>query len=266
MAVLTFVFDLDGVVYRGSQPIPDAADTINNLKQLGHQVYFFTNNSTKTRPAFVKKLGSMGISTDEEHFMTSSYATALFLEEKGVQGKTAYVVGEEGIRVELSSIGMNIVEDGMTEHVDYVVVGLDREFNYDKMMNAQQAIFHGAEFIATNADSTFPREGGMVTPGAGTMVAAISTASGVKPTVIAKPQTPGMCEVMRMANTTPEQMVVVGDRLDTDIVAGNRVGAISVLVLTGIHNREDAEKAPEEYKPTIIVNSLSEMLEALEKK
>lgn len=265
LAVLTFVFDLDGVVYRGSQPVPGAAETINNLRQLGHQVYFFTNNSTKTRPAFVEKLGNMGISTDEDHFMTSSYATALYLEGKDARGKTAYIVGEEGIRVELSAIGMKIAEDGVSEHVDYVIVGLDRDFNYDKLMNAQQAIFNGAEYIATNADSTFPREGGMVTPGAGAIVAAISTAAGKEPTVIAKPEATGMHEVIRMAHTTPEQLIVVGDRLDTDIIAGNRVGAVSVMVLTGIHTREDAKNAAPEYQPDIIVDNLSEMLEALEK-
>ncbi|HEY3297374.1 MAG TPA: HAD-IIA family hydrolase [Armatimonadota bacterium] len=265
MDFLTFVFDLDGVVYRGSQPVPGAAETIENLLRLGHQVYFFTNNSTKNRPSFVEKLAGMGITTDEAHFMTSSYATALYLQEQGAQGKTAYIVGEEGIRTELTAIGMKIVDDVTSEQVDYVVVGLDRHFTYQKITDAQQAIFHGAQFIATNADSTFPREGGMVTPGAGAMIAAITTASGTKPIVIAKPETPGLYELMKMAHTDAKHTVVVGDRLDTDIVVGNRVGAVSVLVLTGIATREDAERAPKERRPHIVVENLGQMLGALEK-
>jgi len=263
LAVRTFVFDLDGVVYRGSQPIPDAAATIETLMNLGHQVYFFTNNSTKTRPDFVRKLGNMGIPADEEHMMTSSYATALYLEEQGARGKTAYIVGEKGIRVELTAIGMKIAEDGTSEHVDYVVVGLDRKFDYEKMKNAQQAIFQGAEFIATNADSTFPSENGKVTPGAGSIVAAIAAASGAKPIVIAKPELPAMHEVMRLANTDAEHTIVIGDRLDTDILVGNRVGAVTVLVLTGIAKEEDLKTAAPDHQPTIVVGTLSEMLRKL---
>jgi 4-nitrophenyl phosphatase len=263
---LTFVFDLDGVVYRGSQPIPGAAESIEDLRRLGHQVYFFTNNSTKTRPSFVEKLARMAIASDEAHLMTSSYATALYLQGKGAEGKTVYIVGEEGIRAELSAIGMKITSDGTRGQVDYVVVGLDRHFNYQTLMNAQQAIFNGAEFIATNADATFPHEGGMITPGAGTMVSAISTATDRKPTVIAKPETPGMNELMRMAHTDSLHTVVIGDRLDTDIVVGHRVGAVSVLVLTGIASREDAENALGDLRPDVVIDKLDDMLGALEKR
>jgi 4-nitrophenyl phosphatase len=260
LSAKTFVFDLDGVVYRGKMLLPGVVDTISTLRQSGHKVYFFTNNSTKTRTSFVRKLEKMGIPADEEHMMTSSYATALYLQEQGASEKSVYIVGEEGIRVELEAVGMKIAEDGVSDRVDYVVVGLDRGFCYEKMLNAQQAIFRGAEFIATNRDVSFPAEGGMITPGAGTMVAAIQAATGVEPLVIAKPQTTAMYQIMEMAHSTPEDTIVIGDRLDTDVLVGRRVGAQTVLVLTGVHTEEDVKSAPPEMHPDIIIRTLPELL------
>ncbi|MHB0912895.1 MAG: HAD-IIA family hydrolase [Armatimonadota bacterium] len=260
MAVRTFVFDLDGVVYRGEQTLPHAVETIASLRRLGHQVYFFTNNSTQTRTKYVAKLSRLGIETDEAHIMTSSYATALYLKEQGAEGKSVFVVGEEGIRVELAAIGMRIVDD---EHADYVVVGLDRKFDYDKIATAQHAIMRGAELIATNRDSTFPLEDGLVNPGAGTVVAAVETASGRKAKSIAKPETPAMTEIMHLAGTGPEETVMIGDRIDTDILVGKRVGAITVLVLTGVHTEADLAKFSAEMQPDLVVQHLGEMCDRL---
>jgi phosphoglycolate/pyridoxal phosphate phosphatase family enzyme len=257
LAVRAFVFDLDGVIYRGEQPLPGAIETIHTLRQLGHQVYFFTNNSTQTRTSYMHKLCGMGIPVDEEHIMTSSYATALYLDEQGARGASVYIVGGEGINVELTAIGMRVV-DGPP--ADYVVVGLDREFCYDKLMKAQQAIFKGAQFIATNRDTTFPLEDGLVAPGSGSIVAAVEAASGVKPVTIAKPETPALLEIMHLAHSTPQDTVVVGDRLDTDILVGKRAGTITVLVLTGISKEADVAAAPAEMRPEVVVNYLPEML------
>ena len=259
--IRTFVLDLDGVVYRGKQPLPGAVETIEALRRLGHQVYFFTNNSTKTRITYQQKLQSMGIPADLEHIMTSSYATALYLEEQGAQGKSVLVVGREGIREELKAVGMVISDD---EKVDYVVVGMDRDFCYDTLTKAQHAIMGGATFIATNRDASFPMEGGMVVPGGGALVAAIEVASGTKPILIGKPETPAMMEVLHLAHATPKDAVIVGDRLDTDILVGKRIGALSVLVLTGVTKEEDLAKAPAEMQPDIVVKSLPEMLDKLE--
>lgn len=263
MAVRTFVFDLDGVVYRGMQPLPGAVDTIATLRQFEHQVYFFTNNSTQTRSTYAEKLRGMGIPADEEHIMTSSYATALYLSEKGAQGAAALVVGEEGPRVELSAIGMRLVEDGATEGVDYVVVGMDREFTYEKLKKAQQAIFKGAEFVATNRDNTFPLEDGLLVPGGGAIVSAIEAATGVTPAVIGKPETYAMRKVLDVAHASPEDSVIVGDRLDTDILVGKRLGATTVLVLTGVTTEKDLETAAPERRPDVVIRRLPEMLERL---
>jgi HAD superfamily hydrolase (TIGR01457 family) len=260
LSVRTFVFDLDGVVYRGNDPIPGAVATIKNLGQLGHQVYFFTNNATKSRTSFVEKLRKMNVITDEDHVMTSAYATALYLRDIGAVGKTVYPVGEYGLRQELTDVGMTVVHDPIGKKVDYVVAGLDREFTYDKLNKAQQAILSGAEFIATNTDSTLPLEAGSLAPGGGSIVAAIQTAAGVIPTVIGKPAMPAIQQLLKIAKAAPKETVMVGDRLETDILVGNRAGTITVFVLTGISTKEEMEAAPDEMKPTFTMEDLGEML------
>lgn len=264
MAVRTFVFDLDGVVYRGNQPLPGAVDTIENLRRLGHQVYFFTNNSSRTRTDYLEKLSSMGLTTDIDHIMTASYATALYLVEQGAKGKSVYMIGGEGVREALESVGMRLVEDVVWgDKVDYVVVGIDHEFSFAKLTKAQQAILGGATFIGTNPDLTFPGEDGHITPGNGALLAAVQAATGIAPIVIGKPETPAMHEILELAHATPEDMVVVGDRLDTDILAGKRVGACTVLVFTGIATEADVQSAPSAMKPDIIVNTLPELMDKL---
>ena len=260
MLVRTFVFDLDGVVYRGKLPLPGAAETIDALKGLGHNIYYFTNNSTKTRASFIKKLADMNIESDDAHIMTSSYATAIYLKSKGACGKSVYAVGQTGIIEELEAIGMQIVDDPKEVKTDYVVVGLDRKFDYRKLSKAQHAILKGAEFIATNCDATFPMENGQVAPGGGSIVAAVEAASGTKPLLIGKPEVQGMRDLMELAQTTPNRTVVVGDRLDTDILAGNRVGAKTVLVLTGVTTKDELAEAAPELQPDIVIDSLPEIL------
>ena len=263
MAVRTFVFDLDGVVYRGEQPLPGAVDTIETLRRLGHQVYFFTNNSTQTRTSYAEKLRRMGIPADEEHIMTSAYATALYLEEQGAKGASALVVGENGPREELKAVGVRLVEGGLNEKVDYVVVGLDRRFDYGILTKAQQAISRGAKFIATNRDATFPLEDGLIVPGGGALVAAIEAATGVTPVLIGKPETYAMRRVLELARASPDSSVIVGDRLDTDVLVGRRIGAITVLVLTGVTSEKELESAPPELRPDIVIRSLPELLKEL---
>ena len=265
MAVRTFVFDLDGVVYRGEQPLPGAVDTIETLSppQADNQVYFFTNNSSKSREFYVDKLQRMGIATDVEHIMTASRATALYLREEGAQGKSVYMIGQDGLRQALLSAEMRLVEDVSREKVDYVVVGIDHGFNFQKLVDAQQAIFGGVEFIATNPDLTFPEENGRVTPGNGALVAAVEAASRVKATVIGKPSPTAIHEILALAGSSPEDAVIVGDRLDTDVLAGKRIGALTVLVLTGITSQADVDAAPPEMHPDIVVQTLPEMLQRL---
>lgn len=259
---LTYVFDLDGVVYRGSEPLPRAAEVIQALRSQGCPVHFFTNNSSLSRKSYSSKLESMGIPTPVGDIMTSSYATALYLLEKHASGKTVYQIGEQGITEELEAVGMKVVNncDEPDAHADYVVVGMDRSFSYNKLARAQKAILDGAEFIATNDDTTYPTEGGGLAPGSGSLVAAVQTATSVDPVVIGKPRTYALEKILEMTNTPPSQAVIIGDRLETDIAVGNRAGTETVLVLTGIASREDAERALGELKPDRIIETLQELL------
>lgn len=258
---ILYVFDLDGVIYRGSQPQPYAADTISTLRQSGHLVRFFTNNAAESRDSYVRKLADMEIPAQIEDIMTSSYAAALYFVERGAAGKTVYRIGEEGMERELAAVGMRVIsgENYPDAEIDYVVVGLDRDFHYRKLARAMNAILDGAEFIATNRDATFPVESGALLPGGGSLVAAVSTAAGREPLLIGKPETYAMEKILEQAGTPPERAVVVGDRLDTDILAGNRIGARTVLVLTGVTSREQAESASGELKPDEIIETLAEL-------
>lgn len=257
----TYVFDLDGVIYRGNEPQPHASETVAHLRHRGNKVFFYTNNATRSRKDYQDKLQGMDIQCQPEEIMTSAYATALFLRESGKTRIQAYVVGEAGLIQELESADVEVLRNGSVGKVDYVIAGLDRQFNYDKLTNAQQAILAGAKFIATNRDATFPIEEGVVIPGGGAIVSAIETASGQTPFVIGKPETYALEKIIKIAGGSSELTVVVGDRLETDILVGNRVGAHTVMVTTGISTREDAETAPLELKPEIIIDDLIELLD-----
>lgn len=258
---LTYVFDLDGVVYRGDEPQPHAQEVIPALRSRGHNVRFYTNNSAQSRQSYANKLSLMGIPTSPDDIMTSSYAAALYFIEHNAAGKTVYRIGEQGITEELEAVGMGVISNGDNpgSRIDYVVVGIDRDFHYDKLARAQQAILDGAKFIATNEDPTFPIEGGRVRPGGGCMVAALRTATAVEPFVVGKPQTYAFDKILELTDTPPERAIMIGDRLDTDILVGNRAGAHTVLVLTGVTTREQAERAVGDEKPERIIETLAEL-------
>lgn len=259
---LTYVFDLDGVIYRGKEPQPHAREVILALRSRGNAVRFYTNNAARHRDYYLPKLESIGIPTPIEHIMTSSYAAALYFKEQHAQGKTVYRVGEEGMAREFEGVGMRVIYDleDPDAKIDYVVAGLDRDFHYRKIARAQNAILAGARFIATNEDATFPMEGGTLLPGGGCMVAAIYTATGVDPFVIGKPETYAYNKILEETGRPASRSIMVGDRLDTDIAVGNRAGAQTVLVLTGVTSREEAESASGELKPDRIIDTLEELL------
>jgi HAD superfamily hydrolase (TIGR01457 family) len=257
----TYVFDLDGVIYRGNDPQPHASETVRELRRRNRRVFFFTNNATKSRDDYREKLIGMNIPVENSDIMTSAYATALYLRERNTTGLKAYVVGESGLVHELLEAGITVVDSGSDEPVDFVVAGLDRMFTYDKLRLAQQAIIAGAEFIATNRDATFPVENGVVEPGGGALVSAIETASGIKPLVIGKPEAYALEKVLELAQSKPENSVIIGDRLETDILLGNRIGMHTVLPLTGVSDAESATNAPTEMKPQRIISDLIELLD-----
>ncbi len=260
---LTYVFDLDGVIYRGIELLPCARELISALRSCGHKVRFYTNNSSLPRHSYVLKLEELGILTNIEEIMTSAYAAALYLVEQGAVGKTVYKIGERGIKEELEAVGIHVIsgDEEPEACIDFVVVGIDRQFTYDKLTRAQQAILSGAKFIATNMDATYPLEGGKVVPGAGGLVAAVQIASSTKPFLVGKPEVYALNKLLELNDTPPERAVIVGDRLDTDIQMGNKVGAHTVLVLTGITTRQEAQTATGDLRPERVIETLAQLLD-----
>lgn len=259
------VFDLDGVVYRGETVLPAAPETVAALREQGWLVRFLTNNSSRSRQFYLERMAGMGIPCTEDEIMTSAFATACYFQEQGWTG-CAMVVGEEGLFEEMALAGLQPMwsrDEAAVNLADYVVVGLDRDFDYKRLTNAQQAVFRGARFIATNRDSTFPVEDRII-PGGGCMVAAIETAVGERALTIGKPETYAAQLILRRAQRAPRQAVMIGDRVDTDILMGRRAGMWTVMVLTGVGTSRDAERAPKEMRPHLVIPDLTGLPAALE--
>lgn len=264
------IFDLDGVVYRGNTLIPNADEVINELKDLSIKVVYNSNNSTATRKTYVERLKNLNIPSGITDFYTSASITSAEI-TKIKEKANIYVIGEIGLRQELKSLGHNIETNPSNyKDVDFVIVGLDRDFKYDKLAIAQRCILEGnAHFYATNTDSTLPVARGLK-PGAGVMVNALSTCTGREPVrIFGKPEPFGIELILNDANIPPNQACIFGDRLNTDILAGNRAGIISVAVLTGVTTRDKIENIKEEVLkskdfdknliPDLVIEKLSEI-------
>lgn len=259
--ITTYVFDLDGVMYLGETAIPHAAECVRRLSQANRQIFFLTNNSGRTRRDYQEKLSRVnGLDIAEHQIYTSAYATALYLKSQGAAGRSVFVIGEAGLAQELSDSGglvpVTVADSVPYTDIDYVVVGIDKQFTYDKLRFAHAAIMRGrAQFIATNRDSTFPMEDGEI-PGGGSLVAALATAAGREPLTVGKPETHAYEAILQAAQAPAARSVMVGDRLDTDIAVGNRAGAHTVLVLTGVTSADAAANAPAAWRPERIIGDL----------
>ncbi|UCC68955.1 MAG: HAD-IIA family hydrolase [Armatimonadota bacterium] len=256
------ILDLDGVIYRGQTAIPGARETAAWLTQNSYQVYYFTNNSTKTRESYVELLAGYGIAADVEHIVTSASLTAHHFSENGLLPATALVVGEGGLAEELRGIGVRVVRQRGKRPIDFVVVGMDRKFTYRKLHEAQQAIRSGAKFIATNLDATYPVEDNVI-PGGGSIVVAVATAAQQEPLLIGKPSARAGELITHHAGVAPNQALMVGDRLETDIEMGRRAGLWTCLVLSGISRAEEVPALPEEHRPHWIVEGIGQLPELL---
>lgn len=233
------LFDLDGTLYRGSEPIPGAIDTVRSLIDRDVLVRYVTNNATLTREAFATKLREMGFPALTNEVHSSATGTAAYLSESRV--RSVFVVGMPGLVSTLRAEGIEVVnagEDGVVQpdprEAEAVVVGLCRTISYELLDAAMNTIRRGAQFVATNPDATFPLEGGRLAPGAGSIVAAVRTCSGVEPFIVGKPKPFLIDTILREANLQPEEALVVGDREDTDLAAGRAAGCPTYLVLSGV--------------------------------
>ena len=244
-----FLFDLDGVLYRGSEPVPFAAEAVARLRAMTKRVAFVTNNSGRTPEAVAARLANVGISADVDEIETSALATAELLAARGVG--EVFVVGEEGILRALQAKGIAIV-DGDAQQVEVVVVGWDRHADYAKLRTASLLVERGASLVATNDDASYPAPDGKW-PGAGALLAAIETTTGLRAEVVGKPHAPVLLAALERAGGG--RPLVVGDRLDTDIAGAEGLGWDSLLVLTGVSSREDV--ASSSTMPTFVGQDLS---------
>jgi 4-nitrophenyl phosphatase len=261
---LVLIFDLDGVVYLGDTAIPGAVQSLNHLAADGHPLFYITNNSTRSRRTYADKLTGLGIPTQPERVMTSAYATALYLQEQGAAGKRAYVVGEVGLREELSAIGMTVLAEDDASPAEYVVAGLDRGLTFAKLRTAHEQITrHGAAFIATNRDATYPMESGEI-PGGGAIVAPIEVSTGVQGLTIGKPEPHTWLRILELAGAAPDEALMTGDRPETDILGAKKLGIHTVLTLTGVTTADEAAALPEDLRPEFVVRDLTELAGVVE--
>ncbi|WP_419882111.1 TIGR01457 family HAD-type hydrolase [Peribacillus sp. B-H-3] len=227
-----YLIDLDGTMYRGSEKIEEAGDFINELIKRGIPYLFVTNNSSRTPEQVAGKLRVFSIPTEDDQVFTTSMATANYIEEKK-KNASVYVIGEEGIKEALKEKGMTF-ED---ENPDFVVVGIDRDINYEKLAKACLAVRKGATFISTNGDIALPTERGLL-PGNGSITAVITVSTGVQPIFIGKPESIIVEQALKVLGIPKEDTIMVGDNYDTDILAGINAGMDTLLVHTGVTTRE----------------------------
>ena len=250
------VCDLDGVVYRGEEPIPGAAEALEALRATGVRLVLCTNNSRPSLAEYRDKLRRMGIDVRPEELLTSAVVTGETLAARGRSGDKAIVIGGPGLRESLARAGLVIDDSPETMEADVVVVGYDPGFTYDAMRRASVALRAGAEFVATNDDATFPAPGGVLWPGAGAIVAALATASGRRPEIMGKPHRP-MMDAAEARLRGAHHVAIVGDRADTDLSGGVLKDWTTVLVLSGVTPRVHVNAV--EPRPDVVVESLADL-------
>jgi 4-nitrophenyl phosphatase len=230
------IVDMDGVLWRDQAMLPGVAEFFAALHEWQLPFAIATNNATSEPSAIRQRLQSAGAPVSESQVITSAQAAARFLQQQVRPGSPVYVVGERGLRTAVREAGMHIVD--RAEEAEVVVAGLERGLSWDHLAEATLAIRAGALFVATNTDATFPSERGLL-PGAGALIAALQTASGVNPVIIGKPEPRLFLAAVEQLGTPPARTLVVGDRVETDILGAQRAGLPSALVLTGVTRRED---------------------------
>src|SRR3954471_24778557 len=282
---LLLLVDLDGVLYRGADPVPGVGPLLATRAARGDDVVYVTNNSMWYRAEYVDRITGMGAPATADRIVSSPRATALYLRDHEPSIRHVLTVGASGLDRELEDAGFRVTRAGDAgERIcgggiegtdggngweaavlpDAVVVGLDPGIDYLRLTVATDCIRAGARFIATNRDPVYPTERA-VRPGAGSIVAAIAAATGVTPVSIGKPEPYLLEEAARAVGREPDEAVMIGDNLGTDIGAAVAVGARSILMLTGVTSRAEAEAAAADRRPTAVAADASELAEVLDR-
>ena len=260
------IIDMDGVLWHGNNPIDGLAEFFDTLREVGIPFVLATNNASLTQQQYVEKLAKFDVIVKPDELLTSSMATAKYLDDRIPNDKRrVFVIGEDGLKQPLQQYGFELTDLYQVNQpdksisgqgADIVVSGLDRKLTWDKLATATLNIKAGAEFYATNADTTLPTELGEVMGNGGTL-AALEVATGVKPTSIGKPEPILYQQALTILGSKAEQTVAIGDRLDTDILGAVNANMRSILVLTGVSQRGDVERSS--YKPTLILENIIEV-------
>lgn len=258
----TLLIDGDGVLWHSNTPMPDLNHFFDVLEQRGINWALLTNNATRTLSDYVDKMRGFGIKTREDQVYTSASVTASALSKRYQAGDALYVVAGAGAKKHLREAGF-IVYDGeeQPDNVVAVVGGLDLDINYRKLLIAGRLVLGGADWIATNPDRTFPAPDGIV-PGAGSIVAAIEAVVGKPPYYIGKPEPAIFEEAMTVLKADKASTAMLGDRVETDILGARRMGLGTILVLSGVTDRE--RLATFDYQPNMIYKDIGELASALE--
>lgn len=246
-----FICDMDGVIYHGNRLLPGVKEFVEWLYQENKNFLFLTNSSERSPKELQQKLKRMGLDVDENHFYTSALATAKFISDQ-CPGGSAYVIGGAGLIMALHDAGitMNDVDP------DYVIVGEGTSYHYENIVRAVQLVQQGAKLIGTNSDLTGPTENGII-PACRAMVAPIEMATGKTAYFVGKPNPLMMRTGLRILGVHSEDAVMIGDRMDTDMVAGIETGLDTVLVLSGVTTREEILQFP--YRPRLVLNGVGDI-------
>ncbi len=248
-----FICDMDGVIYHGNRLLPGVEAFVRWLHASGKRFLFLTNSSERSPRELAQKLARLGAEVPEEHFYTSALATAMFLRSQK-PGGSVYVIGEAGLVNALYDAGFTMND----VNPDYVVVGESRTYNYDTIIRAVNLVRKGAKLIGCNPDVSGPVEDGIV-PGTGALIAPITMATKTKAFFVGKPNPLMMRHALKILGCKREETVIVGDRMDTDIIAGIESEIETVLVLSGVTAPEDLEQFP--YSPHHVAAGVGAILE-----
>ncbi len=275
---MILLVDLDGVVYRGMDPVPGIVAVLADRAARGDAIVYVTNNSMHYRADYVVRLRSMGAPVSEDRVVSSSRAAAIHIAEREPAIRRVLALGAAGLEHELRDVGLDVVTaghaatrmsqegvDGITAAggPDAVVVGLDPQLTYLRLAAAADCIRAGARFIATNRDPVYPTERGL-RPGAGSVVAALVATTGLEPLSIGKPEPHLFSIALAACAGRPDDAVVIGDGLETDIAGARAIGARSILMLTGITTAEEARSLPLDSRPTAVAADADELARLLD--
>lgn len=250
------ILDMDGVLWRNDQPLGDLAKIFQQIDKLGFAVMYATNNATRSIDQYIAKLNRFGVKAEDRQIINSARSAAYYLRQHYEPGTPIYVVGEQALVDCLDNEGYPM----QTSQATVVVAALDRTLSYEKLRLATRLIYQGAQFIATNPDRTFPTPQGLE-PGAGAIIAALEAATGQEAIIVGKPEETMYRLALKQMDAKPEEVFVIGDRLETDILGAQRIGCKSALVLSGVTNQIDAYRW--QPQPDLIANDLAEAIEKI---